>query len=214
MSLLVEKRTKILRSDGERGLQLALKWFRKKFYGSSCHGTMGSVASLQHQDVGLIPSPAQWVKGSSCGNTGVGRNCSLGLIPGPETPYAVVRPKEKKNSLCCSCKLCDCSKMKSNSWKICLSIFNLESSVWHYCFSPSFCRHISLFAICSRWKHSLWNSGAFQWPKEIFAKKKVVILVEILQILKKCSLPMISVKMLSLFQVCQTVDYCGSLTRW
>ena len=31
---------------------------------SSHCGVMGPAASLQHQDMGLIPSPAQWVKGS------------------------------------------------------------------------------------------------------------------------------------------------------
>ena len=31
---------------------------------SSCYGTMGLAASLQHQGTGLIPSLAQWVKGS------------------------------------------------------------------------------------------------------------------------------------------------------
>ena len=36
---------------------------------------------------GLIPSPAQWVKGSS-----VGHNCSSDLIPGPGTPYAMGWP--------------------------------------------------------------------------------------------------------------------------
>ena len=32
--------------------------------GSSCCGTTGLAVSLQHQDAGSIPSPAQWVKGS------------------------------------------------------------------------------------------------------------------------------------------------------
>ena len=30
-----------------------------------CCCAMGSVASLQHQETGLIPSPALWIKGSS-----------------------------------------------------------------------------------------------------------------------------------------------------
>ena len=41
---------------------------------------MGLTASLQHQDIGLIPGLAQWVKGS-----GVGCNCCSDLIPGPGT---------------------------------------------------------------------------------------------------------------------------------
>ena len=30
--------------------------------GSSCCGEMGSVASLEHWDIGLMAGPAQWVK--------------------------------------------------------------------------------------------------------------------------------------------------------
>ena len=39
-------------------------------------GAMGSAASLQHQDVVLIPGPAQWVKGSGvAAAVGLGHNC-------------------------------------------------------------------------------------------------------------------------------------------
>ena len=34
----------------------------KTFIGSSRYGSMGSLASVQHQDAGLIPWLAQWVK--------------------------------------------------------------------------------------------------------------------------------------------------------
>ena len=52
--------------------------------------------SLQRRDLGSIPSPAQWVKGSCCHSCGVSRNCGSDLIPGPGTPYAGGRPKKKK----------------------------------------------------------------------------------------------------------------------
>jgi len=43
------------------------------------------VASLQLQDAGSIPGLAQWLKVSSIAAAGVGHNCGLDLIPGPET---------------------------------------------------------------------------------------------------------------------------------
>ena len=46
---------------------------------------MGLAVSLQHQDEGSIPGPAQWVKGSD-------------LIPSLGTPYAVGRPNQTKTS--------------------------------------------------------------------------------------------------------------------
>ena len=35
---------------------------KRGHWGSSCRGTTGSAASLQHWDPGSIPGPAQWVK--------------------------------------------------------------------------------------------------------------------------------------------------------
>ena len=50
----------------------------------------GSVAYLQIQDAGSIPGPAQWVKRIwCCCSCSIGHNCSLDLIPGPGTPYAI-----------------------------------------------------------------------------------------------------------------------------
>ena len=48
------------------------------------HGAVGLVASLQRQDIGLVPCLAQWIKASSIAPLypGVGHNCSLDLIPG------------------------------------------------------------------------------------------------------------------------------------
>ena len=43
----------------------------KEGHGSSCCGTTGSLASLQHQDAGSIPCPAQRVKGSGIAAAGV-----------------------------------------------------------------------------------------------------------------------------------------------
>ena len=53
---------------------------------------MGLAASLKHQDAGLIPSTAQWVKMIWC----VGHNYGSELIPGPGTPCAVGQPKTKR----------------------------------------------------------------------------------------------------------------------
>ena len=50
------------------------------------HAT-GLKASLQRQDAGSIPGPAQWVKGSNCGSD---------LIPGLGTLYGTGQPKKKK----------------------------------------------------------------------------------------------------------------------
>ena len=52
---------------------------------------MGSAESLQPQDAGSIPRPAQWVKGSGV----AGHNCGSDLLQG--TPYAAGRAKKKKN---------------------------------------------------------------------------------------------------------------------
>ena len=59
---------------------------------------MALVVSLQQQDPGSFPSPAQWVKGSSVATDAehIGHNCSWDLIPGLGTPYALGRPKKKK----------------------------------------------------------------------------------------------------------------------
>ena len=38
---------------------------KKKKLGSSLWGTMRSLVSLQHQDAGLIPGLAQWIRGFS-----------------------------------------------------------------------------------------------------------------------------------------------------
>ena len=55
---------------------------------------MASVVSLQRQDAGSIPGPAQWVKGLAL--LQVGHNCSSDLIPGQETLYAAGWPKGKE----------------------------------------------------------------------------------------------------------------------
>ena len=54
---------------------------KRPVWGLFCYGAAGLFMSLQCQDTGLIPSPAQWVKGS-----GIGRNGGSDLISG--TPYA------------------------------------------------------------------------------------------------------------------------------
>ena len=69
---------------------------------SSCCGTMGSAASLQHQDTGSIPNSVQLVKGSSVVPVAYG-NCSIDLILSPGTPFAISaaieKRKEKKRNL-------------------------------------------------------------------------------------------------------------------
>ena len=64
---------------------------------SSHCGTKGLVASWECWDAGLIPAPAQWLKGLVLSHScGLGSNCGLDLIPGQGTPYATGQPKQKK----------------------------------------------------------------------------------------------------------------------
>ena len=57
---------------------------------------MGSVVSLQHQDAGLIPSPAQWVKGSGVTTAAVAIVATVALIPGLDPPEPTRQPKREK----------------------------------------------------------------------------------------------------------------------
>ena len=64
---------------------------------SSRCGTVGSVASLQHQDdAGLIPGPAQWVKGSGIATAAVWIT-ALAQIQclAQEVPHTVVQSLKK-----------------------------------------------------------------------------------------------------------------------
>ena len=45
--------------------------FKKRINKSSCFDAMGLAVSLQRQDTGLIPGPAQWVKGSGVATAAV-----------------------------------------------------------------------------------------------------------------------------------------------
>ena len=63
------------------GQQTVKKIHAVNHWRSLC-GTTGLSVSLWHQDIGSIPGPAQWVKGSSS----ISHNCSLDLIPGLGTP--------------------------------------------------------------------------------------------------------------------------------
>ena len=58
----------------------------------------GLAVSLQRQDVGSIPSPAQWVKGPNQHCCNVDCNCCLDLIPGLGTPDAAGQPKKKQTN--------------------------------------------------------------------------------------------------------------------
>ena len=51
---------------------------------------------MAQQDMGSIPGPAQWVKGSyvAAATAGIDRTCGLDLIPDPGTPYASGWPKK------------------------------------------------------------------------------------------------------------------------
>ena len=49
-------------------INISLKFLEKR--GSHC-GTMGSAASLQHQDTGLILTLVQWIKGSGVATVAV-----------------------------------------------------------------------------------------------------------------------------------------------
>lgn len=65
--------------------------FKIKSIWSSCCGTVGLLASLQHQDTSSIPGPVRRVKGAS-----PGCSCVLDLIPCLGTPYATGWPKKFK----------------------------------------------------------------------------------------------------------------------
>ena len=61
------------------------------------HRATELAASLQFRDTGSIPSPAQLSSRiQCCCSCGLGHKCSLDLLPGPETPYAMGQPKKKK----------------------------------------------------------------------------------------------------------------------
>ena len=62
---------------------------------------MGSVVSWEHWEAGLIFGLAQWLRIQCCPICGLGRNCGLDLIPGPELhmfqgAYGKKERKEKK----------------------------------------------------------------------------------------------------------------------
>ena len=59
---------------------------------------MGSATSLQHQDVGLIPGLAQWVKGSNVATAAACVDLKYGwdLIPGLELHMPWGHQKRKK----------------------------------------------------------------------------------------------------------------------
>ena len=56
---------------------------------------------MAQQDMGSIPGPAQWVKGShvAAATAGIDRTCGLDLIPDPGTPYASGWPKKNKKKV-------------------------------------------------------------------------------------------------------------------
>lgn len=70
----------------------------KKYFGSKI-GPLGVPAVAQRDKEHLChsqvqsPAPAPWVKVSGVAHSC--HNCSLDLIPGPETPYAATQPKKK-----------------------------------------------------------------------------------------------------------------------
>ena len=56
------------REEGQMGQLLHFRWgdrWNKEVEGSSCCSATGSAASFQHQDTGLSPAPALWVKDSA-----------------------------------------------------------------------------------------------------------------------------------------------------
>ena len=53
------------------------------------------MASLEHWDAGLILAWHSGLRICCCCSYGVDHNCGLDLIPGPETPYATGKPKNK-----------------------------------------------------------------------------------------------------------------------
>lgn len=66
---------------------------------SSLCGTKGSAASLQHQDAGSIPHPAQRVKRIWC-CCRIGHNCCSALIPGPGLHMLWGGQKSKQTNRC------------------------------------------------------------------------------------------------------------------
>ena len=75
-------------------IKMELSW-------SSHYSTTGLAVSLEHWDVGSIPSLAQWVKNPALPHCSVGLNCSSDLILAQElhTPQAAKEVKKKKKVL-------------------------------------------------------------------------------------------------------------------
>ena len=58
---------------------------------------MGSAASWECWDAGLIPGPAQWFKDPVLTQLWLRLQLCSDLIPGPGTPHVPEWPKKKKN---------------------------------------------------------------------------------------------------------------------
>ena len=81
------------------GQKLSIEYtnqLKKNIHRSSCCGTVGSVASPECCGTGCIPGGHSRLRIRCCHSCSVGCNCSLDLIPGLGTPYAMGSQKKKK----------------------------------------------------------------------------------------------------------------------